>query len=306
MIPLCYALNLGILLTGLLGFRLNTGERRFSLFLVQALLILPLLAGEYLYLRFFPSAGTAGLLLFSEVAFALIWGSLALGLNRATDPGRLSNPRAFLFEILAGIGVAAGAGYLFFSGSGVEISNARISFFAYTPVFFAALLLLVTVFYAAWQLERFWQALGSAQRWEYKFLLVGGYLVCGAMAWSASYRLTYMSLVYQHVVLLSLLMLLGWGAMAYAVGRHRLLNRKFFVSRKVVYSFVVPSLLALYLLGFGVFSLVMSAFGLPWSDVLKGLLLVLGLLAIGLFALSATIRRKLHFFISTHFLRQQI
>jgi len=47
LIPLFYALNLLLLLSGLLVFRLTSGERRFSLSLIQALLGLPLLAGEY-------------------------------------------------------------------------------------------------------------------------------------------------------------------------------------------------------------------------------------------------------------------
>ena len=82
---------------------------------------------------------------------------------------------------------------------------------------------------------------------------------------------------------------------------HRLLNRKIFVSRKVVYAFVVPSLLAAYLLGFGLVSLLMRTFGLEMSFVLKWLFLVLGFVAIGLFAFSGKIRRRVHFFISTHF-----
>jgi putative PEP-CTERM system histidine kinase len=89
--------------------------------------------------------------------------------------------------------------------------------------------------------------------------------------------------------------------MVYAVVRHRLLNRKIFVSRKVVYSFLVPSLLGAYLLGFGIVSLIMRTFGLEMSYVLKWLFLALGLLFVGFLGFSAPLRRRVHFFISTHF-----
>jgi len=52
MIHFFYTMNLLLLLSGLLGIRLDSSERRFSLALVQTLLGLPLLASEYLYLVF--------------------------------------------------------------------------------------------------------------------------------------------------------------------------------------------------------------------------------------------------------------
>ena len=45
----------------------------------------------------------------------------------------------------------------------------------------------------------------------------------------------------------------------------------------------------------------MRSFGLEMSFVLKWLLVVLGLVAAGLFTFSGKIRRRVHFFISTHF-----
>jgi putative PEP-CTERM system histidine kinase len=157
------------------------------------------------------------------------------------------------------------------------------------------------VLYASWRLEEFWRPLDGPRRWEYKFLLVGCYLVCAALAWSSSLRLTYLTILPRHLQLLAALLLSGWLLMAYAVFHHRLLNRKIFVSRKVVYAFVVPSVLAAYLLGFGIVTLVMRTFGLEMSFVLKWLFLALGLVGVGLFAFSGKTRRRIHFFISTHF-----
>ena len=301
LIPFFYTLNLLLLLSGLLGIRLNSGERHFSLALIRILLGLPLLAGEYLYLAYHIETQAVQVVLFSEIVFALIWLSMALRLRSATLATVRESRLNSLTEIIAGAVVTVAAGYFMVYRSIPEISDAILAFHHYSPIYFSAAFILITIFYAAWRLEQFWRVLNATRRWEYKFLVVGAYLVCCAMAWSASYRLTYLAIVPRHLLLLAALLLSGWTLMSYAVVHHRLLNRKIFVSRKVVYSFVVPSLLAVYLLGFGLVSLIMRTFGLQLSFVLKWLFLALGFVGAGLFALSGKIRRRVHFFISTHF-----
>jgi len=303
LIPFFYTLNSLLLLSGLLGFRLDSSERRFSLVLVQTLLGLPLLAGEHFYLAYHLEAQAVQIVLFSEIIFALIWLTMALRLRSVTLATMDSSQtrRNFLIEIVVGVLVAAVANYLLVFHSVTEISDASIVFHIYSPIYFAAVFILMTVLNTAWRLEQFWRALNAARRWEYKFLMVGSYLVCGALAWAASYRLTYLAIAPRHLLLLATLLLFGWALMSYAVVNHRLLNRKIFVSRKVVYSFVVPSVLAAYLLIFGLISLAMRTFGLQLSFVLKWLLMVLGFVAAGLFIFSRKIRRRVHFFISTHF-----
>ena len=301
LIPFFYTLNLLLLLSGLLGIRLDSGERRFSLALVQTLLGLPLLAGEYLYLAYHLEAQAIQVVLFSEIVFALIWLSMALRLRSVTVATMRGPSLNSLIEIIVGAVVTAAAGYFLVYRSATEISDAILAFHHYSPIYFSAVFILITVLYAAWRLEQFWHALNSTQHCEYKFLVVGACLVGAALAWSASYRLTYLAIVPRHILLLAALLLFGWTLMSYAVVHHRLLNRKIFVSRKVIYSFVVPSLLAAYLLGFGMVSLIMRIFGLPLSFVLNWLFLVLGFVAAGLFAFSGKMRRRVHFFISTHF-----
>jgi len=302
LIPFFYTLNLLLLLSGLLGIRLDSGERRFSLALVQILLGLPLLAGEYFYLAYHLEAQAVQVVLFSEIVFALIWLSMAQRLRRATlATVRKTRCLNSLTEIIVVAVVTVAAGYFMVYRSIPEISDAILAFHHYSPIYFSAVFILMTILYAAWRLEQFWRALNAARRWEYKFLVVGCCLVCGALAWSASYRLTYLAIVPRHILLLAALLLFGWTLMSYAVVHHRLLNRKIFVSRKVIYSFVVPSLLAAYLLGFGLVSLIMRTFGLQLSFVLKWLFLALGFVAAGLFAFSGKMRRRVHFFISTHF-----
>lgn len=269
--------------------------------LVRTLLVMPLLAGEYLYLAYHLEVQTVQVVLFSEIIFALIWISMALRLRSAAVATVRESRLNFLIEIIVGVVVTAVAGYFIVYRSVTEISDAILAFHIYGPVYFSAVFILMTVIYTSWRLEKFWRIINTARRWEYTFLVVGIYLVCGAMAWGASYRLTYLDIVPRHLLLLAALLLFGWTLMTYAVVHHRLLNRKIFVSRKVVYSFVVPSILAAYLLGFAMVSLIMHTFGLQVSFVLKWLFLVMGFVAVGLFAFSGKMRRRVHFFISTHF-----
>ena len=301
MINFFYTMNLLLLLSGLIGVRLDSSERRFSLALVQTLLGLPLLAAEYLYLAYHLETRAVQLVLFSEIIFALLWLSMALRLRSVTTATVGGSRLHLSFEIMAGVVVTAVAGYFLVYRSVIEISDTILVFRLYSPAYFSAVFILITFLYAAWRLEPFWRALNAARRWEYKFLVVGSYLVCGTLVWGTTYRLTYLAIVSRHLPLLAALLLFGWILMSYAVINHRLLNRKFFVSRKVVYSFVVPSFLVAYLLGFGLISLIMRTFGLELSFVLKWLLVVLGFVVAGLFAFSGKLRRRVHFFISTHF-----
>jgi len=301
MIHFFYTLNLLLLLSGLLGIRLDSSERRFSLTLVQTLMGLPLLASEYLYLAYHLEARAVQLVLFSEIIFALVWLSMALRLRSVTAATVGGSRLHFSIENLVGIVVTAVAGYFLVYRSVTEISDTILVFRFYSPGYFSAVFILMTFLYAAWRLEPFWRALNAARRWEYKFLVVGSYLVCGTLVWGTSYRLTYLVTASRHLLLLAALLLFGWTLMSYAVVNHRLLNRKIFASRKVVYSFVVPSFLVAYLLGFGLISLIMRTFGLQLAFVLKWLLVALGFVGAGLFTFSGKMRRRVHFFISTHF-----
>ncbi|MGB3212101.1 MAG: XrtA/PEP-CTERM system histidine kinase PrsK [Desulforhopalus sp.] len=301
LIPFFYSLNLLILLSGLLGLRKGSGERNFSLALVQALLCLPLLVCEYFYLAYSFESKAVQVILFSEIVFILIWLSLAIRLRQATQKSVHDFRLHFLLEIFFGATLLTVAVYSLVSHPGIEISDATLLFHLYSPAYFSNVFILFIVLYSAWRLEGFWRSMDGARRWEYKFLIVGSYLVCGALAWSSSYRLTYLTIVPKHLLLHSILLLCGWIMIFYAVVHHRLLNRKIFVSRKVIYSFVVPSLLAAYLLIFGIVTLTMRAFELEVSIVLKWLFLLLGLVAVGLFVFRRKTRRRIYFFISTHF-----
>jgi putative PEP-CTERM system histidine kinase len=301
LIPFFYTLNILLLLTGLWSVRLESGERKFSLTLIQTLLGLPLIAGEYFYLTSHLDIQTIQLILFSEVIFSLIWLTMALRLRRATLTATEKSRLNVLVEMLTGILVTLIAGYFLSGKSGIIFTGNVPVFKMYSPVYFSTFFLLIVVLYVSWRLEQFWNGLKTAQRWEYKYLLIGNLLVCGTFAWVASYRLTYMTIVSRHLLLTAILLFFGWALTLYAVLHHRLLNRKIFVSRKVVYSFAIPSLLAVYLLTFGVISLLMRTFGLEMAFIVQWLLIISGVVAAVTLSFSGKIRSRIQFYISTNF-----
>jgi putative PEP-CTERM system histidine kinase len=159
----------------------------------------------------------------------------------------------------------------------------------------------MATFFMTWRLEIYWRALNPRDRWRFKYLAVGFFLISGSFLWCASYRLSYMRLLDVHFQLLAILLLIAWLFVSYAVARHRLLNRNVFVSRRVVYSAVAPTIFAGYLILLGSASLMMRAFGWPLHFVLQWLLIVLGFMLITVLALSSKVRKFVRYFISTHF-----
>ncbi len=295
LIPLFYTLNIIILLSGLFSTRFKTGKHIFSIALLRCLLGIPLLALEYYYLTYHFELQAVELVFFSEIIFSLLWIFLAYCLQTIPEE-KSKNPAIFCATAF----LVTTAAY-FLTREITLVSNTTLSFSNYSPEYFSAIFILAAVLFASWRLEEFWRRLNTSQRWDYKLLLIGFFIINGTLLWSASYRLTYLHLPQHHFLLLTALLLSGWILSMYGVISHRLLNRKIFISRKIVYSSVVPSLLAAYLLGLGIISLVMNTFSLELSYVLKWLLLIFGCIAIGLFAFSKKFQRHLRFFISTNF-----
>ena len=296
-----YTLNISALLLGLFVFCLDEGEKRFSLALLQVMFCLPLLVGEYMFLAAGMASVTLQLVLFSEIIFALVWLSMTMNLHRAAVTTGSGLKRKLLGETIVGAITASAAGY-FLAYRPVEyIVSTQWAFGRYSPVYFSSMLILLIVLYGSWRLEQFWHSLNVAHRWEYKSLVLGCYLVSGAFAWCSSYRLTYYSMEPRHLHLLAALLFMGWVLMAYGVVNHRLLNRKIFISRKIIYSSVVPVVLAAYLLGFGAVVMIVRHYELELSYVLKWLLVITGFMVTIVVITSEGLRQRLKFYISTHF-----
>ncbi len=119
-----YVLNLLLLLSSLLVFRLKSVERRYSLSLVQVLLCLPLLAAEYIFLNYHLKPHVVPLLLISESIFALLWFGMAYRLGRVTVTPAQEPRQALLIQILIGTVVTALIGYCLVYPPAIRISTA--------------------------------------------------------------------------------------------------------------------------------------------------------------------------------------
>lgn len=301
MILTYYILNGVLLASAFLGFRLKGNEKRFSVWLLRALMMIPLLAAEYFCMVHFPDPALVGILGFSECLFALIWMGAAFWMHQAAESIREAKGLVIGIEILVGFGLLILTVFYSIWPNAALGADGAIHFQRGYLFLGSHLFLLVSMVFMAWRLETFWRILTPAQRWGYKFLVAGSYLVCGALGWAVSYRLTYHTMAKDHVHLLGWLLLISWTMMMYAVARHRLLNRKLFISRKVVYAFVAPMAFGLYLILIGVVVLIMRMSDLPFPVVLRWLLWIGGGVALGVMALSGSVRHRVKYFISTHF-----
>ncbi len=297
---LFYIADMVLLLSGLLVFRLRNSDSKFSLSLVQIMFCLPIMAAQYFLMADNLQHQTIPLILFSENIFSLIWCITAYRLYYTANKNILPSRCFPILGIALGIAVVAITVFSFFKGN-ITYGKDGIFFSKYSIYFYSGIFLLLSIFLMVWSLEHFWRGLSPVNRWEYKFFVIGAYLVCGALTWKVSHRLIYLSLNSDHFLLLSALVLFGWILITYAVARHRLLNRKLFVSRKFVYALIAPLAFGLYLTILGFVTLLMHLFGLPLPVVLYRLLFVVGLTAIASMVLSGKVRHSVKFFISTHF-----
>jgi hypothetical protein len=267
-INLFYLLNLSLLLTSLLALRRRQRQQQFSISLIITLAALPLLAAEYIWFscHFYPSM--VRLIFFSEGMVALSWSYMASRLRRATVETTREPVYFSLLWVICGGALLAVAVFIRAASPAMPGTDDSLVFPLYGVIYLGSVVLLLSMLFMAWCLESFWRSLPPVGRWQYKYLVIESYLVCGSLGWAASYRLIFLRLVPQHVQLLALLLVLAWVLMGYATLRHRLLKRKIFVSRQVVHPFVAPIVFAGYLLLLGAAVVLMRTFGWTLSFVM--------------------------------------
>jgi putative PEP-CTERM system histidine kinase len=301
MTALFYILNLALLFSCFLDLRVKEAERHFSFGLVRIILTVPLLAGEYIYFSSHLQTLPIAPLIFSENVCSLLIINMAYRMRHTINPAS-QKPYLFILTILSiAAGVLGAGGYWIYSQPVYARVEDMVILPQYGLLYFSSLFVLIAALGMVWRLEAFWRALAPKSRWEYKYVVIGFFLLCGAFAWSSSYRITYLRLVPEHFLLLAIFLLIAWVLIVYGITRHRLLNRRIFVSRQVVYSTIAPLIFAGYLLLLGVVSLLMRACGFSLPFILQWLLVIIGLLLILALALSGKARHRVKYFISTHF-----
>ena len=301
MAVLVYALGVALILSCFLDVRIKETERLFSFDLVRVLLLMPLMAGVYLFVAFNLQFHLIAPLFFSDNVFSLIWLLIAYRLHHAILPGAVKSTLFHLSFAVAGAVVVGAGGYWLLNPPPAEIVDNIILFPRYGQLYFSSLLMLIAVFFMAWRVEMFWRSLTQQDRWQYKNLVIGFFLICGSLFWGASYRLLYRRMDGDQPLLLAVMLLIAWLFISYAVVRHRLLNRKLYVSRKVIYSIAAPTAFAGYLILLGLASLIMRAFGWSLPYIFQWLLIVIGLLIVVVLVFSGKVRSTVKYFISTHF-----
>ncbi|MFP4390496.1 MAG: XrtA/PEP-CTERM system histidine kinase PrsK, partial [Desulfococcaceae bacterium] len=292
-----------LVLAGLSVCFFRRTEAAFSLMLLRILAALPLLAATYLYGATHLAEEPLGALVLMELVFALMWVHFGLWV-RILSRGKGSLPpdrRLPLVEAVLEIGVLA-MGWMWPDRLPVLLTvESAIRFPENTVFLFFSLTKLISALAAALCLEVFWRRLSPKQRWEHKGLVVGAFLVSALYTWIVSHRLTYHLMHPDHLRLVGSLLLLAWVLMGYAVMRHRLLNRRLFVSRKVVYASVAPLAFGIYLMVLGLIAFFIRRFGLPFSFVLQWFLVAGGAVFLLMMAVSGKVRHAVKYFVSTHF-----
>jgi putative PEP-CTERM system histidine kinase len=296
-----YALNLLLLLSCLADARPVGPERRFSFMLLRLIACIPLLAGQYALFYFQYPVPVTVPLFFSEIVFSFLLLLLSIRLRQLLHPeDPPARVRQWLLGGLAAVIAAVGALWLW-TPPNHELGTDALVLPHFGQLYVACLFALLADLMAAWRLEIFWRRIGARERWPYKYVVIALFLVLNSQAWSLSYRLTYLRVAGDHLLLLALLFGIAWLTIVHAVTRHRLLNRKIFISRQVLYSALTPLVFAVYLLLVGTVSLVIRTFGWSLPFVLQWLLIVMGLLALVVLAFSSSVRTRIKYYISTHF-----
>lgn len=289
-----------LLLSGFRIYKEKTGDRLFPLSLIRMLAGIPLLAGAYVFLTFDPSRLNFYLSFIIELLFAMICLETALFLETDSKNHGKNGRRLILAEFPIAFAPAAIC-ICFPSLAGDVWGHQDIICRDDILPFARNLFILVSMAGMAWHLETFWRNLSFGERWAYKYFVAGCFLICGILGFASAYRLIFQKMNIDHFFFLGVCLILSWLPMAYAAIRHRMFNRKIFVSRKIVYASLAPLVYVVYLIAIWLISLVMKMYDLSFPAILQWLLAVAGIVSIFLMAVSTTVRHHIKYFISTHF-----
>ena len=303
--PIFHTLDLMLIASCLFALYIRSNEHLFSLSLLQVIAALPLLAAQQIYVAHnIDQVHLLSMLFLAESTVATLWPFLAWRLLELAIQDRTEPRFVALIQFLIGLILAALSLTEWVPAQMIQITqlpDGSIAGHPYGLMWLLSVVMIVAMLIAAWRMEIFWRFLPSAKRWEYKYLIIGSILVCATLAWAASYRIVYLRLADDHLHLTATLLFVAWGLITYATLRHRLLNRRIFISRKVVYTFTAPMIFGVYLLVLGLISLLVRALGISLSFVLVWSAIIAGLIALVTFIFSKDLRRRVNFFISTNF-----
>ena len=157
----------------------------------------------------------------AENQFTLLWLILAYRMHQLTGrTQRKSILPTVLF--LAGFGIVlATAVFIYWRPYAGTVLDSAFVFPIYKLIYGSAFALLISVLLFAWRLEAFWRSIDRGERWRYRYLVLGLAFVCVMLGWSSSYRLAFLRLPAEHLLLLALTTTISFGGLGFVLARYR-------------------------------------------------------------------------------------
>jgi putative PEP-CTERM system histidine kinase len=298
-----WLINFTLLAVSLFSLWLSKTERSYYLAILQSLLLLPIIVGEYqaAILNYLPAPEGFVIFFVSQNLFLIVWSIIARNLyNAMTFRRSVSAAIQNLLHIFFIVLILTVIIYQVII-PGFVITEQGLKIAQFRPVYLSSLLCLLIMLFMAWQLDAFWQQLPQDRRGEYGLFAAGGALICAVQGGVASYLVTFLKMTPGILLVQSIFLLIAWGCLVIATLRYRLPKRELIISRKIAYSFVTPSLFAIYFVVLGNILLIIHLNEYPFKLVVFWILVGAGVAGGTVLAVSESARQYLKYFISTHF-----
>ncbi len=163
------------------------------------------------------------------------------------------------------------------------------------------LLLMLTLVLANFEMTL--RSAGLEQRWRFKFLILGLGSIFAVMIYILSQALLYSSVARDFSPMLSTVILVGCGLVAFSLVRYRLLDVDVFVSRYVVYNSVTLAAVGLYLLIVGGAVQAIKSLDGDFNLYLGSLFVFAAVLLMAVLLLSYNVRKRVKVFIDRNFFK---
>jgi hypothetical protein len=154
-------------------------------------------------------------------------------------------------------------------------------------------------------MEQAFRGSTGLDRWRTKYLALGLAAALGFQIYASSEALLFPVVHPTPVPARSLALLAAALLIGYSLARRGLFGATVFVSRHFVYRSVTVSIVSAYLLAMGAAGEAVRRFGIPLDQSLKAVAVLVAAVALAVALLSARFRRRLEFFIATHFYRHK-
>ncbi len=150
-------------------------------------------------------------------------------------------------------------------------------------------------------LENTFKSSDGLKRWQIKYIVFGIGAVHAFFIYLYSRSLLYSSFYMTDLLLASAVIVICSAMMAVFIVRHRLFDVNIFISRYVVYNSVTVLVVGLYLFLTGVVVYGAKYLQVPFGSFFLPLFAFVSMLGLVVLLFTATLRRKLQFFINRHF-----